>query len=153
MNVLRMAALALSVMALSGCAAIALTAGSVAAGAGVDHTLSGIVYKTFASSMAKTRLASLKTLKRMDMDVVKDEKTEEGWLISATATEREIDIELEALSKRTTRPDQPTVAPSPESTTTRVDAPRRSPSGNWIQRSLSIGTTARSRSPRSRPGE
>ena len=103
MNVLRMAALALSVMALSGCAAIALTAGSVAAGAGVDHTMSGIVYKTFASSMAKTRLASLKTLKRMDMDVVKDEKTEEGWLISATAREREIDIELEALSKRTTR--------------------------------------------------
>ncbi len=103
MKSLRMAALALSLMALSGCAAIALTAGSVAAGAGVDHTLSGIVYKTFASSMAETRLASLKTLKRMDMDVVKDEKTEDGWLISAVANERKIDIELEVLTKRTTR--------------------------------------------------
>lgn len=103
MNALRMAALALSLMALSGCAAIALTLGSVAAGAGVDHTLSGIVYKTFAASMAETRLASLKTLKRMDMDVTKDEKTEDGWLLSATASERKIDIELEALTKRTTR--------------------------------------------------
>ncbi len=103
MKSLRMAALALSLMALSGCAAIALTAGSVAAGAGVDHTLRGIVYKTVASSMAETRLASLKTLKRMDMDVVKDEKTEDGWLISAVANERKIDIELEVLTKRTTR--------------------------------------------------
>ncbi len=103
MNLLRMPAFALGLMALSGCAAIALTLGSVAAGAGVDHTLRGIVYKTFASSLAETRLASLKTLKRMDMDVVKDEKTEEGWLISATAIERKIDIELEALSRRTTR--------------------------------------------------
>lgn len=103
MNVLRMAALALGLMALSGCVAIALTAGSVAAGAGVNHTLSGIVYKTFAASLAETRLASLKTLKRMDMDVLKDEKTEEGWLIMATANERKIDIELEELTKRTTR--------------------------------------------------
>lgn len=103
MNVLRMAALALGLMALSGCVAIALTAGSVAAGAGVNHTLSGIVYKTFAASLAETRLASLKTLKRMDMDVLKDEKTEEGWLIKATANERKIDIELEELTKRTTR--------------------------------------------------
>ena len=103
MRLLRTAALILGVLSLHGCAAIALTAGSVVAGAGVDHTLSGIVYKTFAASMAETRLATLKTFKRMDMDVTKDKKTEDGWLITAIAAERTIDVELEALSKRTTR--------------------------------------------------
>lgn len=100
---LRAVALVLGLIALQGCAAIALTAGSVAAGAGVDHTMSGIVYKTFASSMPEMRLATLKTLKRMDMEVVRDEKTDDGWEIEATAIERKIEIELEALTKRTTR--------------------------------------------------
>lgn len=103
MTVFRAAALVLGLLALQGCAAIALTAGSVVAGAGVDHTMSGIVYKTFASSLAEMRLATLKTLKRMDMEVVRDEKIDDGWEIEAIALERTIDIEFEALTRRTTR--------------------------------------------------
>ena len=53
--------------------------------------------------MRSVRMALVFALLSLGRGVVKDEKTEEGWLISATAREREIDIELEALSKRTTR--------------------------------------------------
>lgn len=103
MKSLRPLFIVLAMLSLQGCVALALTAGSVAAGAGVNHTLNGIVYKTFAASMNETRLATLKTFKRMDMDLIKDEKTDEGWLISAKATERTIDVELEELTGRTTR--------------------------------------------------
>jgi hypothetical protein len=88
---------------LPGCAAVALTAGGIAGGAGVDHTLSGIAYKTFAAPMDNVRLATLQTLKRMDMSLKDDRKTETGWEIKAAAVEREIDIELETLTQRATR--------------------------------------------------
>ena len=39
----------------------------------------------------------------MDMAVIEDSETEDGWEIKATAIKREIDIELERLSKRATR--------------------------------------------------
>lgn len=92
-----------ALLALPGCAAVAITAGSMAAGAGVNHTLSGIAYKTFNHSLDDMRGASLVTLAQMDMEVVMDEQTDEGWEINATAIEREIDIELEQLTASTTR--------------------------------------------------
>ena len=94
---------AVSLLALQGCAAVALTVGGIAAGAGVDHTLNGIVYKTFTSSLDELRLATLKTFKRMDFDVVADEGTEDGWALKATARDREIEVQLESLTRRTTR--------------------------------------------------
>ena len=90
-------------MCLQGCTAIALTAGGLAAGAGIDHTLTGITYKTFNAPMNRLRLAALKTLHRLDMKVTDDSKTEEGHKILATAAEREIEIEFEVLTKRATR--------------------------------------------------
>ena len=103
MTIIRVLAVVLLAFTLPGCAAAALAIGSVAFGTGVDHTLGGIVYRTFASSVSHTRKAVLKTLRRMDMPVSKDVATEEGWEITATATERTIEIELEVLSRRTTR--------------------------------------------------
>lgn len=93
----------LSIFALSGCAAVALTAGGIAGSAGVNHTLSGIVYKTFAAPQGQMRVATLKTLNRMQMKVKKDEKTDDGWHIEAAAVDREIDIELERLTPSATR--------------------------------------------------
>lgn len=95
--------LVLSLLSLPGCAAVALTAGSMAAGLGVEHTLGGITYKTFVSPVANLRLATLKTLSRMDMRVTDDRESEEGWVITATASERTIEIELERLTDRATR--------------------------------------------------
>jgi hypothetical protein len=97
------AALLLGSLALQGCAAVVLTAAGVAGGAGVNHTLSGIAYKTFNSSLAELRAGTLRTLEDMDMTVIADSETENGWEIKATAIEREIDIELERLTKRATR--------------------------------------------------
>ncbi len=97
------AALLLVSLALPGCAAVALTAAGVAGGAGVNHTLNGIAYKTFNTSLAELRAGTLRTLEDMDMAVIEDSKTEDGWGIKATAIEREIDIELERLTRRATR--------------------------------------------------
>lgn len=88
---------------LFGCAPVALTAGSIAGSAGVNHTMNGIAYKTFTTPVKVMRIATLKTLNRMEMTVTQDSKTEEGWLIAAIATDRKIAIELEELTPATTR--------------------------------------------------
>jgi len=95
--------------ALQGCAIgglglmLAATGTGLAAGAGVDHTLSGITYKTFAVSRNQLRYATLKTLHRLDMKVVKDRRAKDHHLIEAEALDRVIEIELEPLTRRTTR--------------------------------------------------
>jgi len=96
-------------VALQGCAIgglglmLAATGTGMAAGAGVDHTLSGITYKSFAVSRNQLRFAILKTLHRMDMKVVKDEPEKRHHQIEAVAFDRTIDIEIEGLSRKTTR--------------------------------------------------
>ena len=88
---------------LFGCVPVALTAGGIAGGAGVNHTMNGIAYKTFTTPMTGVRAATLKTLNRMEIKVTEDGKTDEGWKISGTAADRTIDIELEQLTPATTR--------------------------------------------------
>ena len=105
----RMITVCILTVALQGCAVgglglmLAATGTGLAAGAGVDHTLSGITYKTFAVSRNQLRYATLKSLHRMDMKVVKDKKTKEIHSIEALALDRKIEIELERLTRRTTR--------------------------------------------------
>ena len=88
---------------LEGCAAAAISIAGMAGGAGLDHTLNGIVTRTYAAPVAGTRLATLETLKRMAMVVDKSEKQDNGWVIKARAADRNIEIELEPLSIKTTR--------------------------------------------------
>jgi len=82
---------------------LAATGTGLAAGAGVDHTLSGITYKTFSVSRNQLRFATLKTLHRMDMKVTTDKRTKALHIIEAVALDRIIEIELEPLTRRTTR--------------------------------------------------
>ena len=100
---LRAALFALALLALPGCAAVALTAGSMAAGEGVNHTLTGISYKTFATPIDELKVATLKTLKRLDMGVEDQKQVKAGWEITAKAYDRTIEIELESLTRRATR--------------------------------------------------
>ena len=100
---LRAIALIVGLLTLQGCSSAALTAASMAADQGVEHALSGISYKTFAASMKEMRIATFYTLDRMDMDVIDQVRTGSGWQIIALAYDRTIEIELEALSRRTTR--------------------------------------------------
>jgi hypothetical protein len=105
----RVVTICILAFALQGCAVgglglmLAATGTGLAAGAGVDHTLSGITYKTFAVSRNQLRFATLKTLHRMDLRVVKDKRHKDHHEIEATALDRKIEIELEPLTRRTTR--------------------------------------------------
>lgn len=97
-----------SMLLLAGCAAPAglaiFSAGTgVAMGTGVDYTLNGIAYKTFVAPLPRARQATLASLNRMGMKVVEDKKTDSGWTITATAEGRDIDIDLQRLTPRTTR--------------------------------------------------
>lgn len=103
MGRLRVVSVIAALLLLAGCAGVALTAGGIAGSTGVNHTLNGIVYKTFTTPMKDMRVATLKTLKRMGMPVTDDKEAKFGWLIVATASERVIEIELEKLTAKTTR--------------------------------------------------
>ena len=93
----------LSLSALPGCAAVALTAGGVGMGTAVSHTLGGIVYKTFAAPHAKVRRSTVAALGRMQIKVI-DAKTEGNIeTIHARAADRDIEIEIESLTPNTTR--------------------------------------------------
>jgi len=102
-NLRNLALVAVSCAALAGCEAAALTALGIGASTGVSHTLSGITYRTFAEPMPKVKSASLKALNRMQIKVAGGGKIDNGESIKANAADREINIELEALSPNTTR--------------------------------------------------
>ncbi len=103
MRVLRVVALITGLLALQGCVGVALTAGSLVGGAGLDHALRGVNYKTFATPLADLRLATLKSLNRMAMDVTEDRREEDGCAIAARAPCSDIDIELEEITRVATR--------------------------------------------------
>jgi hypothetical protein len=96
-------------LTLQGCAAAAIgvTLATAGAGAGmtagVEHTLNGIVYKTFSAPANEVRFATLKTLDRMGMPLTDDQQTDTGWRLSASAKDRSVDIELESLTDTATR--------------------------------------------------
>jgi hypothetical protein len=91
----------------SGCAAIGLTlfgvGAGVSAGTGVSYTLDSIAYKTFTVSEEGLRAATLKTLKRMDMEVKENQPTDTGRKIMAQAGDREVEIEVDRLTGKTSR--------------------------------------------------
>ena len=103
MHILRAAVLIWALFSVPGCAGVALTAGGIAGSTGVNHTLSGIAYKTFIAPVDELHFATLKTLGRMDMEVSEDKETASGFEILALARDRQIEIELESLTSKTTR--------------------------------------------------
>lgn len=109
MKITRIFGATLLAAALQGCAAgvIGVTLATAGAGAGmtagVEHTLNGIVYKTFASPANDVRFATLKTLDRMGMSLIDDQTTEDGWALSVKASDRTVDIQLERLTDNATR--------------------------------------------------
>ena len=96
-------ALALASLCLGGCAAVALTALGVGMATGVSHTLGGMVYKTFTTPQAQVEKATYGALNRMQVKVVNAKRNGSSNTILAKAGDREIEIELEALTPNTTR--------------------------------------------------
>lgn len=87
----------------TGCTPLALTAVGVGSAAGVQHTMGGITYRTFTSPLPQVRKATIASLNRMGIKVDKREKSGTGEVITATASDRKIEIELDALTSNTTR--------------------------------------------------
>jgi hypothetical protein len=99
--------LAVVVLGSQGCAALGLallSAGvGTGAGQGISYTLDSIGYKTFTTPVENLESATLKTLKRMDIEVKEKERTDSGIKISAKAGDRDVDIELDRLTSQTAR--------------------------------------------------
>jgi len=95
--------LALACLPLCGCAAVALTALGVGMATGVSHTLSGMVYKTFTTPQAQVEKATYGALSRMQVKVTTAKRDGSSKTILARAGDRDIEIELEALTPNTTR--------------------------------------------------
>ncbi len=92
---------------LSGCAAVGLTlfgvGAGVATGTSVAYTLDGIAYRTFTAPLPQVESATRTALDRMGIKVDSTANTEQGRAIRATTSDREIEIELERVSPKTTR--------------------------------------------------
>jgi hypothetical protein len=96
-------AVPLLALAVGGCAAIALTTAAVGGGIAANHQLGGIVYRTFTAPLPRVRSAAIVALKRMGIKPDGSEKIEYGERLLAKAGDRNIEIELEALTPNTTR--------------------------------------------------
>jgi hypothetical protein len=88
---------------LSGCDPFTLTALGVGGAAGVQHTLTGIAYRTFSVPLPKVRSAVMTAFDHMGIKVASKEKIENGERFTARASDRDIEIELEAITPKTTR--------------------------------------------------
>lgn len=87
----------------TGCDPISLTVLGVGAGAGVAHQMGGHASKTFTEPLPRVKRATVLALNRMAIKVDGTEKSRGGEIIKATAGDRQIEIELEPLSPKTTR--------------------------------------------------
>ena len=95
--------LALGSLTLQGCVAVGLTALGVGMATGVSHTLSGMVYKTFSTSQSNVKKATYTAFNRMQIRVVNAKHNGSTDTIVAKAGDRDIEVELEALTPATTR--------------------------------------------------
>lgn len=99
----RGAAVAALAMVLAGCEPLAITAMGIGASTGLSHALGGMTYRTFTVPLPRVKSATMAALGRMRIKVAGASKIDNGEVIKATATDRDIEIELEALSPTTTR--------------------------------------------------
>lgn len=91
-------------LALGGCVPLAITAAGVGGGVAASHTLGGITYRTFTSPAANVKTASLGALNKMGLKYTGSSKGEHGAeILKANATDRDIEITLEPLSRSSTR--------------------------------------------------
>ncbi len=101
-----LAALFLSLF-LSGCAAIGLAllgvGAGVATGTAVSYTLDGTAYRTFTVPLPQLQTATLTALDRMGIKVEAKRKTDRGESIKASGANRQIEVELEPISPKSTR--------------------------------------------------
>ncbi len=98
---------ATAALALSGCAGVGLTLFGVGTGTassvGVNHTLTGIAYKTFTAPEASVHKATEDTLNTMALVVTDRSQEQNTRKIVAKARDRTAKIEIEKLTANATR--------------------------------------------------
>ena len=94
-------------LTLHGCAAVGLTLFGVGAGVttgtSVSYTLDGIAYRTFTAPLPQVEKATRTALDRMGIKIEASSSIDQGKAIKAVANDRDIEIELEMVSVKTTR--------------------------------------------------
>ena len=88
---------------LTACNPFAATALGVGASAGIQHTVSGIAYRTFSAPLPDVRAAVREALDHMKIRVGSTWKIDNGVRFKARASDREIEIDLESLTPNATR--------------------------------------------------
>jgi Protein of unknown function (DUF3568) len=99
MNIFRKYFIAFLLPVLSGCTAVALTG----AGVGASYTLSNVAYRSFSSSRDQVHHATIDALKKMDINIIDDRRSEDGSTITAATKELDIVIILEEVTSKTTQ--------------------------------------------------
>lgn len=101
----RVAILCIAIGVLSGCIAAATTVAGMGGSVALNHTITGTTYRTFTAPAYRVEKATIKALKRMEIKVVSQGRHEDNniYLISAKTAKRNIHVEIESISKNSTR--------------------------------------------------
>jgi hypothetical protein len=86
-----------------GCESLALTTFAIGASTGVQHTISGIGYRTFTLPAPKVKAAALEALAGMSIKVESTKATAGGEIIKSATPDRKIEVEIERISANATR--------------------------------------------------
>jgi hypothetical protein len=91
------------VLIMAGCAPLAITALGVGGATAVNHTLTGIAYKTFTLPLPRVKSGALAALDRMGIKVHGSSREDGSDVIRATGNDRNIEVQLEPISAKSTR--------------------------------------------------
>lgn len=89
----------LLLLSIAGCATVAVSG----AGMGVEYTITNVAYRTFNFSLEQVNQATILALKKMDIKIKDNRKTEDGRRIEASTKELQIIIDLEYITSRATK--------------------------------------------------
>jgi len=95
--------LSLCLAGLAACEPLAISVLGAGAGTALRYGWDGVTHRTFTSSAAEVKQASLAALERMGIAFESFDVYEQGELIYARAQNRQIEIEIEPISERATR--------------------------------------------------
>lgn len=95
--------LILSSIALSACEPLALSVIGAGAGTALRYNFDSVTYRTFTAPAEHVKSASLSAFERMGITVASYGRFDGGELIYARTDNRDIEMEIEAISPRATR--------------------------------------------------
>lgn len=99
----RLVVLAASCFLLGACEPIAVAVLGAGASTALRYNLDGVASRTFTAPVAAVRTASLAALERMGIKLDSTDTYENGELIYGRAENRDIEIEVEPITKQATR--------------------------------------------------